>query len=146
MAVVGAGAVFCSQKLRLSSINHYALIIGLYSVMSRGLFGSSDSALAPSFTLGEASIVAQMITLVIVDCALLWASPTTKEGRPGHEIVNPMAWPTAGARSDLSLVIEFGLAGTLCILIFLGPVVLATYKRFASSQAVAEQVRGQGST
>ena len=58
VAVVGAGAVFCSQMLRLSSINHYALIIGLYSVMSRGLFGSSDSALAPSFHAwrGQASL------------------------------------------------------------------------------------------
>ena len=35
--------------------------------------------------------------------------------------ISSMAWPKASDRSDLSLVIEFGLAGTICILIFLGP-------------------------
>ena len=141
IAVLVAGVLYSTRVLGLSSVNHYAFIIGIYSVLARGLLGGSGSVLAPSFTVGEASLMSQMITLVVTDATLLWASSVvhseTLDRVGGGTGIAGMAWPKAGVRSELSLVIEFGLAGTLCILAFLGPIVLAAHERFGSADAMA---------
>jgi dolichol kinase len=143
LAVVGGGGLFCTRALRISSVNHYAFLVGVYTVLSRGLLGGGGSALASSFTVGEASLLAQMVTLVVGDAALLWASAAlraetlSRAAAAGGAGYTAMAWPNAGLRSELSLVIEFGLAGTLCILIFLGPVVFAAHERFQSAEVTA---------
>ena len=121
-----AGVVYLSQVLGLSSMNHSAFIVGLYSVLHHGMLGSEP--LMRSFTMGESNILSQLLSLLISDVCFLFVSSTMKFGALKRTGISSTAWPKASDRSHLSLVIEFGLAGTICILIFLGPVVLSAYE------------------